>query len=54
MKYCSIDRLSDFEFHDSEWVLVELSSSRFIIDVKLLNLRKNAQQKYQWNRPFDI
>ena len=51
MKYRSIDRLSDFEFHDSEWVLVELGPSRFVVDVKLLNLRKNAPQN---NEGFDM
>lgn len=44
MKYRSINRLSDFEFHDSEWYLVELSSSRLVVDVKLLNLRETAPQ----------
>ena len=44
MKYRSINRLSDFEFHDSEWFLVDLSSSGFVVNVKLLNIHEDAPQ----------
>ena len=46
MKYTSVDRLSDFEFHDSEWELVEWRKIANIDTVtfkaRLLNVYKDA------------
>lgn len=42
MKYRLIDRLADFEFHDSEWSLIASDSGKLVVGARLLNIHRNA------------
>ena len=44
MKYVSINRLSDFEFHDSELTLVSFEDQRLILNATHLNVHKGIEQ----------
>jgi len=44
MKYISTDRLSDFEFHDSEWCFVSWEDGNLTVRIRMLNIHKDAQQ----------
>ena len=44
MRFQSIDRLQDFEFHDSMWMLAQQNPTSFAFDVKELNLHLDASQ----------
>ena len=44
MSYCSINRLQDFVFHDSEWELEHLTENTLTASVRLLNIRKGTAQ----------
>ena len=44
MRFQSIDRLRDFEWHDSIWTLVQQDSDSFAFDVKELNLHRDSSQ----------
>lgn len=44
MKYVSIDRLCDFEFHDSEWSFVSWSEGKLTVKIEMLNIHKDAEQ----------
>lgn len=43
MKYCSIDRFQDFEFHDSEFSFVSWEDDRLVVFAKFLNIHKDAE-----------
>lgn len=42
MKYRWIDRLADFEFHDSVWSLISYDSSKLVVEAKFLNIHRAA------------
>ena len=44
MKYVSIDRLCDFEFHDSEWSFVSYEGGNLTVKIEMLNIHKDAEQ----------
>ena len=44
MRFQSINRLLDFEFHDSMWSLADCDSASFAFDVTALNLHQDAPQ----------
>jgi len=44
MRFQSINRLRDFEFHDSMWSLADCDSASFAFDVTALNLHQDAPQ----------
>ena len=44
LKYVSINRLSDFEFHDSELTLVSFEDQCLILNATYLNVHKGIEQ----------
>ena len=44
MKYMSVDRLSDFEFHDAEIELVSFAEHQLIVQAQYLNVHQDAAQ----------
>ncbi len=44
MRFQSVDRLRDYEFHDSMWSLAECRNASFAFDVTALNLHQDAPQ----------
>ena len=42
MKYASINRLGDFEFHDSMWKLRSYQNQTLIVDARMLNIHREA------------
>ncbi len=42
MKYTFTDRLSDFEFHDSEFTLISFENGNLAVEVIYLNVHKDA------------
>lgn len=42
MKYCSIDRMNDFEFHDSLFTFVSWDNNKLVVSAKCLNVHKDA------------
>ncbi len=44
MKYASVDRLSDFEFHDAEIELVSFTEHQLIVQAQYLNVHQDAAQ----------
>ena len=44
MKYQSMDLLSDFEFHDAECSLISYYAEKLVVEVKYLNIHKDANQ----------
>ena len=44
MKYLSTDRLSDFEFHDSEWSYVSWERGNLTVRIVMLNIHKDTEQ----------
>lgn len=44
MKYTSVDRLSDFEFHDAEIELVSFTGTQLIVQAKYLNVHHGTEQ----------
>ena len=44
MKYVSINRLSDFEFHDSKLTLVSFEDQCLILNATYLNVHKGIEQ----------
>jgi len=42
MRYCSNNRLQDFEFHDAELSLISWEDSRLVVLAKYLNVHKDA------------
>ena len=44
MRYLSVNRLSDFEFHDSEWMLASYDDHSLILEVTSLNIHKDSEQ----------
>ncbi len=53
MKYQFINRLQDFEFHDSIWHLVSFESDVFVFTVSCLNVHK-AVLKEQFDTDMEI
>ncbi|HIZ15964.1 MAG TPA: hypothetical protein H9675_00135 [Firmicutes bacterium] len=51
MKYLSLNSIKDFEFHDAEMKLVSYNFKKIIINVKHLNIHKEAEQN---NMPNDM
>lgn len=49
MKYISVNRLSDFEFHDAEIVFDSFINNQLTVKVNYLNIHKNTEQN-----PFEI
>ena len=48
MKYVSINRLSDFEFHDAEFIFDSFVNNNLSVKVSYLNIHKDTEQN-----PFD-
>lgn len=46
MKYISIDRLSDFEFHDAECTLESFACNCLKVKAKYLNIHKDTEQNF--------
>jgi len=44
MKYSSVDRFDDFEFHDCEFTFVSWEDDRLVVSAKFLNIHKDAPQ----------
>ncbi len=44
MKYISVNKLTDFEFHDAEFTLESFDNSRLIVKASYVNIHKNAEQ----------
>lgn len=44
MKYLSVNKLSDFEFHDAEFSLDSFDNDRLIVNAFYLNVHKDAVQ----------
>ena len=44
MKYISIDRLCDFEFHDSEWSFISWENGNLLVRIIMLNIHKDTEQ----------
>ena len=44
MKYVSVNKLSDFEFHDAEFALEFFDNNRLKVKVDGLNIHNNAEQ----------
>lgn len=44
MKYISVDKLSDFEFHDAEFTLDFFANNCLRVKVDYLNIHKDAEQ----------
>lgn len=44
MKYSSINQLHHFEFHDSDWMLDQLTEETLIVYIKHLNIHKGTTQ----------
>lgn len=44
MKYISVDRLFEFEFHDAEMVLDKFDDHQLTVIVRYLNIHKDAEQ----------
>ena len=42
MKYRLIDRLADFEFHDSAWSLISYDSGKLVVEARFLNIHRAA------------
>lgn len=42
MKYASINRLDDFEFHDSMWKLCSFQDQVLTVDARMLNIHREA------------
>jgi hypothetical protein len=51
MKYISVDRLSDFEFHDAEMHFISRSENDLTVSVKCLNIHKGTAQN---SHPTDM
>ena len=48
MKYCSVDELKQFRFHDAEFTFLSLENGCLTVNAKHLNISKNAEQN-----PYD-
>lgn len=44
MKYTSINKISDFEFHDAEFDFISFENGNLVISAKHLNIHKNAEE----------
>lgn len=44
MKYTSVDKLSDFEFHDAEFALEAFDENRLTLKASYLNIHKDAEE----------
>ncbi len=42
MKYHCVDRLLDFEFHDSWWKLIRWNEDELVVGAEFLNVHRNA------------
>ncbi len=42
MKYSFVDRLQDFEFHDSFWKMLSWEDDEVVIELRCLNVHKSA------------
>ena len=46
MKYCSVNRLQDFEFHDAEFTPVSFDGGQLIVLAKYMNVHKGIEQNF--------
>ncbi len=44
MKYLSVNKLSDFEFHDAEFTLNSFENNHLVVNAIYLNIHKEAEQ----------
>ncbi len=44
MKYISVNRLNDFEFHDAEMKLIRYADGRLTVSMECLNIHKGTEQ----------
>ncbi len=44
MKYHSVNKLSDFEFHDAEFSLNSFDNNHLVVNASYLNIHKDAEQ----------
>ncbi len=44
MRYVSVNKLTDFEFHDAEFTLESFENSRLTVKANYVNIHKNAEQ----------
>lgn len=44
MKYISIDRMNDFEFHDAGFTLISHTPEQLVVSARCLNIHKGADQ----------
>ena len=45
MNYRLIDRLADFEFHDSAWSLISYDSGKLVVAARFLNIHRAALEE---------
>ena len=46
MKYCSVNHLQDFEFHDAELTPISFENGQLIVAAKYLNVHKGIAQNF--------
>ena len=54
MKYCSINQLNDFEFHDANFTIVKFDGDELIVSARHLNIHKETEQNpYECDMEID-